>query len=723
MQIFRHKGKTHIEPFESIDEVTTNVSHLGSSISFSDSSIKENAGYTVVKKHKSRTLFRYWIHLLAIVTTGGLAALNFLNVYLMDSDDPDAIAKLGAFQFVAKLHEGIILGSMSLAMIDYVRRRLLSPAGIPLGFLLSPTMYNNIDWLLSASFWTNRPAGREIIRNTFRPSFSLPPFLVVTLAIVIANVAGPMSAITVVPRLGWSNSEVVGLFPTFWNASAASFRPMELNTALLPTKCAEGGAMGTAGCPAWGSKSVSVRLSPRLGPGVFCTAEGFQSSCNASMSSSSAASAIVRSLSVDFDRSTLTTFASTPNAAIYETLGFRFQSGIAFRSKVPDTASIEAGKVALVEADFADSAGMFKPAVATSCRELAYDQIVDIYQSRNISTNWTAPTVTWLNDATGLETDAFLFSYMVNSTQLDVQSACQDKDCYAAVVCGIEARWSSHGLWYSTAQTTSLFQSNPQPRGIFNPTKAADLPVIIRKGWLELTSVDGDTELSANIVSLLNDWNVPRVGTALDIQGKQQTNFGPTNHSSAISVILAATVTESMANGPPAIGDSLYNGNCSDTRPGFRFSPAICDEDPSIWIRAKELPQPVSQDYTMINFSVRRAGWGWFWQDSLALQISLGALLLHGLLTACYVVYTLIFTRTITTRWASATELLILAIDSFRAPTLANSSIRARDSKIWLEPVTIREVEYGDRVSLIVGDGGSYPERVGGPPELGKKYL
>ena len=112
-----------------------------------------------------------------------------------------------------------------------------------------------------------------------------------------------------------------------------------------------------------------------------------------------------------------------------------------------------------------------------------------------------------------------------------------------------------------------------------------------------------------------------------------------------------------------------------------------------------------------------------FLQDSLALQISLGTLLLHTLLTLVYLIYILIFKKTITTRWTSATELLILAIDSFRAPKLAGQSIRASDRKIWLEPVRVREVDGGDRLSLIVGDATSYPERVGGPPQLGKKYV
>jgi hypothetical protein len=681
-------------------------------------------GHSVVRTHRGVVLLRYWIHVLAILATGAAATLNFLNVFLMDSDDENAIAKIAAFQFVAKLHEAIMLGSVSLAMIDYIRQGLLSADGMPLGYVLSPVMYNNIDWLLSASFWTNRPTNRQILSHSFNSRSSVPPFLVIVLAIVFANVAGPMSAVAIVPRLGWSNSDVADMFPAFWNISASAFRPETMEATALSRECSSVGAASIGGCPAYGSKAVANLWSFSRGPGVICTTTGFQSSCNGSMSSDSAANAIIRSLSLDFALDNLDAYATTPNAAIYDPIGFRFQGGVAHPFHIANTRSFEAGSSVLLDLRFAGSSGMFKPAVATSCRELQYDQIADLYRAENISTNWSTPTVTWLRDSQGSGSESFIFSYRIDSSELDSTTKCSEQECYAAIACSIDARWIPYSLWYNTVQPSLLFQSSPQPRQIFRDLKPLENQVPLSKDWLELTSVTNDTDLADNIVFLLNDWNVPRVRSPPQSpSGPLQENIGPTNHSVAVGIILAATITEAMANGPVGVGDSIYNGNCSDTVPGFRFSDEICSQEPTIWVHADQLPEVVGQGYSMISFAMRRAGWGWFWQDSLALQISLGALLLHGLLTACYVVYTLIFTRTITTRWASATELLILAIDSFRAPTLANSSIRARDSKIWLEPVTIREVEYGDRVSLIVGDGGAYPERVGGPPELGKKYL
>ncbi|ETN46652.1 uncharacterized protein HMPREF1541_00838 [Cyphellophora europaea CBS 101466] len=684
---------------------------------------KSNTGKIVLQRHGIRIWTRYWIHFLAIAATGGVAALNLLNVYLMDSDDPNIVAKIGAFQFVAKLHEAAMLGSLTLIMIDAVRSGLMSSSGVPLGYLMSPVMYNNIDWLLSASLWTNRPTTGHLWSHTLRQRSALSFFLLLLLAIVFANIAGPMSAILIVPRLGWSSSDAAALFPTFWNVSATDFWPEEFAAASLPPKCSQGGAMGTMGCPAKGSKSARIRLSPVFGPGVGCTTEGFQSTCNVSLSETVSANAIGRVLSVDFDLDASNAYATTPTAAIFEALALRFESGVAFPLNITDTRVVEAGKAQLLDIQFDSAAGMFKPAVATACRELQYDEIVELYQDRNISTNWSTPAVTWLADAQGLDKDSFLFSYRIDSPDFDNPSKCDGEDCYAAVACAIAPRWCPSQLWYNTAQQSLLFQSLPQPRDIFKKNESITKPILLRKDWLELTTVDQDTKLAANIVDLFNEWRTPRVRAPQAVQGRIQENIGPTNHSDAIAIILASTVTEAIAAGPAAVGESIYSGDCNDTKPGFTFSPAICAQDPSFWIHSENRGDSVQTAYSMVAFTVRRSGWGWFLQDSLTIYIALGTLLFHGALTLMYLTWVLVSKKNITTRWSLASELLVLAIDSFRAPKLADSSIRVRNRKIWLEPVSIREVDGGDRLSLIVGDPTAYPERVGPPPLCGKKYL
>lgn len=572
---------------------------------------RSSDGHTVVRSHAGQVWLRYWIHILAIAATGASVAINFLNIYLMDSDDADAIAKLGAFQFVAKLHEALMLGSLSLAMIDVIRNGLLKPDGVPLGYVLAPVMYNNIDWLLSASFWTNTPKTRQVLSHAKAKKSSLLLFLFVMMAIIFANIAGPISAIAIVPRLGWSASAPAAAFPQFWNVSAAEFSPEKLSAAALPSTCSQGGASGGSGCPAQGSNAIKFRLNYSFSPGPQCTTQGLQSSCNTSVSDSAATNAIIRTLSVDFDLDAPSAYASTPNAAVYGTLARRFQNGIAFPFNISKTNIIRAGKAQLVEMTFRGNSGLFKPAVSTACRDMRYSEIVQLYQEKNLSTNWSSPAVTWLDNANGIKQDSFLFSYLTNSSEFKLASDCEGEECFAAIVCAIDPRWAPHKLWHNTAQPTFLFQDDPQPRTVFQDRSSTTRPVVLTKDWLELTSVDRDTDVSKNIVDLINDWGTPRLRAAQPVQATVQEKIGPTNHSVAVSVILASIVAEAMANGPVAVGDSLYNGDCNDTNPGFTFSPAICEQDPSFWVHAANLGDDVQQGYSMVTFTVRRNGWGW----------------------------------------------------------------------------------------------------------------
>ena len=150
-------------------------------------------GTVVVEHHRSPTrLLRYWIHFAAVGVTVLLSLLNFLNVSLMVSEASNKSVVLNLFQFAAKAHELLILGSLSLLLLDSVRNRLITEAGVPLGYVLSPALFNDLGWLTSRHFWSCLKANNQ----------SLSLVLLMMTAIPFANLSGPLSAITVVPRLG-----------------------------------------------------------------------------------------------------------------------------------------------------------------------------------------------------------------------------------------------------------------------------------------------------------------------------------------------------------------------------------------------------------------------------------------------------------------------------------------------------------------------------------------
>lgn len=689
---------------------TSRASSLSDIANTKDSTHKSSQA-VVVQRHGGWLLLRYWIHIVAVLSTAGVAVLNLREIFLTDINDANAVAKLNAFQFVARVHEALLLGSVILSMMDIVRARLTSSNGVALGHLLSPFTFTNFDFLCSPQLWRSLQLrnGSEAIS------------LMLLVAISFANVAGPLSAITVVPRPGLSRAADAAVFPHLYNALAYTFWPERLNTSSLPSACSESSASTKPGCPAIGLNQTGTKMDYKTSNGPLCLTQATSSSCNVSVASSSAANAISRILSVEFDLNSMTAFASTPNAAIYSTVSRKFEDGISFFASMSDLQFIQANKDQLVEAQYSNPAGFMKPAVAAECQELDYDNLMQLLGETKSDLNWTVPAVTWLDDVGTTRRPTFLFSYRVDSPEFEAVETCDGKECYTAVSCMVDARWSPHRLWYSTAQPGSLFQSDPQPRAIFEPDRADSIPVVLRKDWLDMLSIPS-ASMADIVADLINNWRVPRVRAPQSVPNAIQENIGPTNRSVAVAIILASTLTESLAQLPLDLGDSLYNGNCSDTKPGFTFPDGICAQSPSSWVHQREFQGQLDGTASMITFTVRRSGYGWFLLDSIVIKIALGILLFHAFVTSIYLVYILISRKTITSKWSSAAELMILAIDSFRAPELIGSTVQVSKSSVWQKRVTLREVDYGDRLSLIVGDPGLYPERVGDVPQLGKKY-
>ena len=675
--------------------------------------VVSTVGNVVVRRHKRALFMRYWIHVLAILATAAITALNLLSVFLMDDQNSNSVVILNAFQFVARIHEALLVGSLILIMMDTIRSKLLSAEGVSLGHFLSPFTFTNFDFLCSGQLW------RCIQLKAGTRSVSL----LLLFAIPFANVAGPLSAITIVPRLGWSRPGDAAVFPHVFNASASTFFPEVLNTSSLPSICSGGRAGTEPGCPAIGLNQTGFNMDYSTSPGAVCLTIGMQSSCNISVSSSSAAIPITRLLSVDFDMDSTIAYASTPNAIIYRVIGRKFEFGISGNIPMDGIQNIDAQKSEMIEARYSSPTGILKPAVATSCRELSYTSITALTTEASLDLNWTTPTVTWLGDIGGDQGPSFLFTYRLDTAVRGLNETCTGESCYSAVSCDVNARWSPHGLWYNTGQPGLLYQNDPQPRAIFNQHRTRTSPILIQKDWLDLITVPGAPTMAETMSNLLNNWNVPRTGKASSgALNPVQGNIGPTNRSVAIAIILATTLTESLAQQPANLGASLYNGNCSDTRPGFTFPSEVCAQTPAHWIKSEQLGADLDLSNSMITFSVRRNGYGWFLRDSIVVKVALGILLFHALATAVYLLCVLIGKRIITTRWPSATELIILAIDSFRAPELIGSTVCVTDSDVWRKRVTLREVDYGDRLSLIVGNPQLYPERVGGVPQVGKKY-
>lgn len=105
---------------------------------------------------------------------------------------------LNALQFAAKIHEAMIIVSLGTILMARVNYHLLTKEkSLPLGFLSSSLLLNSpFLYLFSQELWA--PMLNLAARRTQRITGSM-----IIIVIILCLAASPLSAITMLPRLGW----------------------------------------------------------------------------------------------------------------------------------------------------------------------------------------------------------------------------------------------------------------------------------------------------------------------------------------------------------------------------------------------------------------------------------------------------------------------------------------------------------------------------------------
>ncbi|KAK7402679.1 hypothetical protein QQX98_011588 [Neonectria punicea] len=102
---------------------------------------------------------------------------------------------LYSLQFAAKMHEVLIVASLSAMLMHFVRRMLVG-SGVPFGVMMGAHQVGSIQWLAGLGFLD------PIVKGSPRLIVRLFALLVGFVSI-FANVVGPSSAIALLPTLGW----------------------------------------------------------------------------------------------------------------------------------------------------------------------------------------------------------------------------------------------------------------------------------------------------------------------------------------------------------------------------------------------------------------------------------------------------------------------------------------------------------------------------------------
>ncbi|CZR65540.1 uncharacterized protein PAC_15440 [Phialocephala subalpina] len=159
-----------------------------------------------------RALLDNWMkvipHIISIVVTAAVVQLSFRNVYWMDLKAPNkditpGLTQGGALNFLqlaAKLHELLILASISSIVLHAVQYHLTGSSGLPLGMVSNSFELTSGQFLRRKSFWTllltvDPNSGKRFLYMRF--------WILSLFAAILVVLSGPSSAIAVLPTLNY----------------------------------------------------------------------------------------------------------------------------------------------------------------------------------------------------------------------------------------------------------------------------------------------------------------------------------------------------------------------------------------------------------------------------------------------------------------------------------------------------------------------------------------
>jgi hypothetical protein len=152
----------------------------------------------VITESIPTALRRCTCHLVTIPVSIAIITLDLNGVYLgadLMSPIRSETINLMLLQLAAKAHEIMIVASLGLIVLQFVRHELLFGDGLPLGLIGSGLTFNNLEFFFNKSFYgTLKYVGHG---NTPRKIMFVT---VVVVAGLTAALAGPASAVLLVPK-------------------------------------------------------------------------------------------------------------------------------------------------------------------------------------------------------------------------------------------------------------------------------------------------------------------------------------------------------------------------------------------------------------------------------------------------------------------------------------------------------------------------------------------
>ena len=101
---------------------------------------------------------------------------------------------LNALQLAAKLHELVLVASLGNILMHVAHSHLVGKHGLPVGMLANSFAVGSGDYLRTKAYWSSIVTGKAHYWRFW---------LLSLLATLLATLAGPSSAIAIIPSLNW----------------------------------------------------------------------------------------------------------------------------------------------------------------------------------------------------------------------------------------------------------------------------------------------------------------------------------------------------------------------------------------------------------------------------------------------------------------------------------------------------------------------------------------
>ena len=164
-----------------------------------------------IRKSRTTALLRAFIHIIPIGVAIWEIIINWNTYYLGTT-----IRNQAYYQFGAKAHEMAVQASLAAIVFSYIRYEMSLGQGLPFGALFSGLQVSQASYLWSMEFWGS------ICSKHLSFGRRIGMVLIITVAIFLAAVVGPSSAILLIPRLEywpagatniWLNTTSQNLWP------------------------------------------------------------------------------------------------------------------------------------------------------------------------------------------------------------------------------------------------------------------------------------------------------------------------------------------------------------------------------------------------------------------------------------------------------------------------------------------------------------------------------